>query len=148
MNIPLHPEVTDALTPEQVEHLLAHMLRIPELFALARSHVAETLFNQGVEGGRWLVWRAALRAAGQYGPSVLFDNPAAARTVLEGEVKAAAGHGGVIPEVMNEVCQVCAEICDACRGECEKHESEHCQRCAEACRRCAEECRHMAGALA
>src|SRR5947209_2003343 len=83
MTIPLHPEVVDALNPEKVELLLAHLLRVPDLFAVGRQHLSPDLFSSVGEAAQHLTWSAALKVAKASGPDALFASPAGARQAIE-----------------------------------------------------------------
>src|SRR4051812_21760119 len=89
-----YPHVTPRLTPHQVNQLLAHLLRVPELFPAARHLLKPESFPPGLPEVK-VIWQSALELARRHGPAVLFDSAARARNLLETE---ALAHAAAHPE--------------------------------------------------
>src|SRR5262245_34319833 len=90
MHLSIHADTVPLLTPQQIEQVLIHALRLPEVFALARPHLTVKAFDEASESYLRLTWDAAVNVANQCGPEALFGDPAAARALMEVEVKVLA----------------------------------------------------------
>jgi replicative DNA helicase len=90
MDHQLHPETTPRLTLDQRYELLAHVLRLPSLFALAGPRLQAWFFHEADEPHLRIVWKTAKHVVDNYGPGLLSGDPAQARTVLQTEARAYA----------------------------------------------------------
>jgi replicative DNA helicase len=91
------PQYQPKLTTGQIDYVLAHILRDPELFELARQNLPPTDFSQVSEMRYALVWAAALKAAERNGGSLPEQ---ATETCIAGELVSLIDSAGseVTPE--------------------------------------------------
>lgn len=68
------PETEPQLTCEQVEELLAHLLRLPELFTVAKALLKPHLFRLNSEPQLRAVWETALNLTAAHGEKALTQN--------------------------------------------------------------------------
>jgi hypothetical protein len=81
---------------------LAHVFRLPSLFALAGPQLQAEFFNEADEPHLRIVWKTAAHTVGTYGAGLLSGAPAQARNVLQTEARAyAASHPQEMPPEFN-----------------------------------------------
>src|SRR5262249_25972246 len=92
------PETTPRLDITQRGELLAHVLRLPGLFALAETRLESSLFFEADEPHLRILWKVARGVAYQHGSAALTGDPAQARTLLQTEVSGyVSGHPDEMP---------------------------------------------------
>src|SRR5262249_39579285 len=92
-----HPVVGPRMTPEQLNLMLAHVLRIPKLLAKAKDQLKPEHLNPSTEPHLAVFWRTVLELVGKYGTQV-FDDVHQAQALLQTEVQAACqAEGDLLP---------------------------------------------------
>lgn len=96
-----HPITKPRLVLTQIEMMLAHVLRLPDVFNLAQLHLKADLFHAGIENHYRVLWEVAKALAAEHTPDALFRSPEHAYSIVEVTVAAhAANDPADLPEVM------------------------------------------------
>src|SRR5436305_5326337 len=106
-----HVEIRPKMAKVQIENMMVHVLRLPELFTLAAQLIQPTFFHSQTETHLMVLWQMALKIKDSYGMPGLFDDPGQAWQLLQTETQA---YCEASPEIINEEFQ--DELFDHERG--------------------------------